>query len=169
MTRLRKPQLALIVLLLALAIGYGINALRSSGSAPGTARATAASTAPSTASSTASSTVGPPASASRGTLSSAASSAVRAEVPLSSLPAQVADTVALIRSNGPFPYSQDGVVFGNNEGYLPARPRGFYREYTVQTPGSADRGARRIITGADGQYYYTGDHYDSFFQVDTAR
>lgn len=91
--------------------------------------------------------------------------------PLSSLPAQAADTVRLIHAGGPFPHPRnDGVVFGNREAHLPARPRGFYHEYTVITPGKADRGMRRIVTGggppADPpEYYYTGDHYDSFCAV----
>lgn len=88
---------------------------------------------------------------------------------LSSLPAEATDTVRLVRRGGPFPYSQDGVVFGNREGVLPARSSGYYHEYTVQTPGSSDRGARRIVTGSQGEYYYTGDHYGSFVVVDVSR
>jgi guanyl-specific ribonuclease Sa len=92
-------------------------------------------------------------------------------VALSSLPSQAADTWKLIQSDGPFPYPRnDGVVFGNREGLLPQHNRGYYHEYTVPTPGSSTRGARRIITG-DGtkQVYYTGDHYKSFSAVDTNR
>jgi len=90
-------------------------------------------------------------------------------VALSSLPRQARDTVALIQAGGPYPYSRDGVVFGNNERRLPIKPRGYYHEYTVNTPGEGDRGARRIIMGENGEVYYTGDHYDSFVLVDVDR
>ncbi len=94
---------------------------------------------------------------------------MKGEVALSSLPPQAAQTVALIKKGGPFPYSQDGVVFDNNEHLLPSEPRGYYHEYTVDTPGASTRGTRRIITGRGGQYYYTGDHYDSFVRVDVTK
>ena len=80
----------------------------------------------------------------------------------SALPSQARDTLALIASGGPYPYKQDGVVWENREGRLPTQRRGYYHEYTVVTPGSPDRGARRIITGSDGAHYYTADHYGSF-------
>lgn len=80
----------------------------------------------------------------------------------SALPSQARDTLALIASGGPYPYKQDGVVWENREGRLPKQKRGYYHEYTVVTPGSPDRGARRIITGSDGAHYYTADHYGSF-------
>jgi ribonuclease T1 len=83
-------------------------------------------------------------------------------VQMGDLPPEAAATLALIETEGPFPYRQDGAVFQNREGLLPQRPAGHYREYTVETPGSDDRGARRIVTGADGERYYTDDHYDSF-------
>lgn len=86
-------------------------------------------------------------------------------VALSSLPVQARQTVALIQRDGPFRYSQDGVVYQNLERQLPIEPAGFYHEYTVPTPGSADRGTRRIVTGGDGQFYYTGDHYASFVRI----
>lgn len=81
------------------------------------------------------------------------------------LPAQAIDTLALIDAGGPFPFERDGAVFQNREGLLPARPLGFYREYTVITPGEPDRGARRIVMGADGVAFSTDDHYDSFAEV----
>jgi ribonuclease T1 len=81
------------------------------------------------------------------------------------LPAEARDTLKLIDQGGPFPYSRDGVVFGNFERILPAKERGYYREYTVKTPGESDRGARRIVTGKDGERYYTDDHYKSFRRV----
>jgi ribonuclease T1 len=78
------------------------------------------------------------------------------------LPPEALDTIALIDSGGPFPYARDGIVFQNREGLLPEAPPGYYQEYTVPTPGEADRGARRIVTGACGEQYYTDDHYQSF-------
>jgi ribonuclease T1 len=81
------------------------------------------------------------------------------------LPAEARDTLKLIDQGGPFPYSRDGVVFGNFERILPAKERGYYREYTVKTPGESDRGARRIVTGKGGERYYTDDHYKSFRRV----
>lgn len=84
-----------------------------------------------------------------------------ATVVLSDLPAQARRTVALIDAGGPYPYSRDGVVFANRERLLPRQVKGWYHEYTVRTPGSSDRGARRIITGRDGAMYYTDDHYET--------
>ena len=85
------------------------------------------------------------------------------------LPVEARDTLALIARGGPFPHRQDGSVFGNREKHLPAKPHGYYREYTVDAPGLDHRGARRIITAGQPpeMYYYTDDHYDSFrsFQV----
>jgi ribonuclease T1 len=88
-----------------------------------------------------------------------------ATVQRSQLPAEARQALTLIDKGGPFPYARDGVVFGNFEGLLPKHPRGYYHEYTVTTPGSRDRGARRIVTGQAGEIYYTDDHYDSFRAV----
>ncbi|MFF8728679.1 ribonuclease domain-containing protein [Streptomyces sp. NPDC015171] len=88
-----------------------------------------------------------------------------ATVRASRLPAEARGTLGLIDRGGPFPYSKDGAVFGNFEGHLPEHRRGYYHEYTVRTPGSADRGARRIVTGQGGEIYYTDDHYESFRAV----
>lgn len=88
---------------------------------------------------------------------------------LSGLPVQVGDTVRLVQRGGPYPYGRDGIEFGNREGLLPDESRGYYREYTVPTPGSDDRGARRVVTGSRDEYYYTGDHYGSFVVVDVSR
>ncbi|MER7582912.1 ribonuclease [Kitasatospora sp. NPDC097691] len=96
-----------------------------------------------------------------------AHAAVSGSVCLSALPPEAADTLDLIASDGPFPYSQDGVVFQNREHVLPSESYGYYHEYTVVTPGSPTRGARRIVTGQDYQEdYYTGDHYATFRLVD---
>ena len=95
----------------------------------------------------------------------AAAFAFQQDVSLGALPEQAKQTVALIKSNGPFPYPRDGAVFGNREGHLPKRERGYYREYTVKTPGAKDRGARRIVAGRGGELYYSDDHYRSFRKV----
>jgi ribonuclease T1 len=131
----RRPLLALIILILLLLIGYTIRAVNDHSNST-PSRPTSTTSAPSGVS-----------------------------VPLSSLPKEAARTVVLIAQGGPFPYHQDGVVYSNLERQLPAKPSGYYHEYTVQTPGSPDRGTRRIVTGKDGQFYYTGNHYQSFVQV----
>jgi ribonuclease T1 len=84
------------------------------------------------------------------------------EVRESALPAEARNTLALIRAGGPYRYSQDNQTFGNFERILPRKDRGYYREYTVPTPGESDRGARRIVAGDDGEKYYTDDHYETF-------
>lgn len=81
----------------------------------------------------------------------------------SALPSQAHDTLDLIEQGGPYPYSQDGTVFQNREGVLPSQSSGYYHEYTVITPGSSTRGARRIVTGEETREdYYTADHYATF-------
>ena len=87
------------------------------------------------------------------------------EIAVSQLPPEARETLMLIRQGGPFPYARDGIVFSNREGLLPGRPRGYYREYTVPTPGAHNRGARRIIAGGGGEYWYTADHYRSFQRI----
>jgi ribonuclease T1 len=133
--RARRPLVALLALVAALGVGYGVQACSSA------AHHTA----------------------------STSTAHLRVE-PLSALPPEAATTVHLIQDGGPFPYpDNDGVVFHNFEHVLPSEPDGYYHEYTVPTPGSPDRGARRIITGAHGEYWYTGDHYESFVRVDVSR
>lgn len=90
-------------------------------------------------------------------------------VGLSSLPPEADRTWRLIEQDGPFPYRKDGSVFGNREGLLPRKGSAYYREYTVPTPGSDDRGARRLVTGSADELYYTSDHYSSFVVVDTEK
>ena len=84
------------------------------------------------------------------------------------LPPEAITTLELIERGGPFPYERDGTTFQNRERLLPDRPRGYYREYTVETPGSHDRGARRIVAGGQPPevYYYTDDHYRSFRRLE---
>ncbi len=87
------------------------------------------------------------------------------------LPPEAVATLEQIERGGPFPYERDGSVFQNRERHLPDQPRGYYREYTVATPGARDRGARRIVTGGQPPevYYYTDDHYRSFRRVEIER
>jgi ribonuclease T1 len=87
------------------------------------------------------------------------------EVSAAQLPAEARTTIALIRKGGPFPYAKDGAIFGNREGQLPKEKRGYYKEYTVKTPGERTRGARRIVAGAGGELYYTEDHYSHFRRI----
>ena len=87
------------------------------------------------------------------------------EIRAGQLPAEALATLELIRKGGPYPYAKDGAVFGNREGILPKQKRGYYREYTVKTPGQRTRGARRIVAGKPGEYYYTEDHYNHFSRI----
>lgn len=98
---------------------------------------------------------------------------IPSEVRVDELPAEALHTLALIKRGGPFPYRRDGTAFRNREKRLPLQPRGYYTEYTVTTPHSRDRGARRIVAGrgeardpaTSGEYYYTDDHYNTFRRI----
>jgi len=83
-------------------------------------------------------------------------------VNIAELPREARQTIALIKKGGPYPYKKDGAVFGNFEHRLPLHERGYYKEFTVRSPGTRDRGARRIILGRAGELYYTDDHYETF-------
>jgi ribonuclease T1 len=87
------------------------------------------------------------------------------EVALAQLPREARQTLEAIKRGGPFAFERDGVVFGNYERHLPPRERGYYREYTVPTPGQRSRGARRIVAGGPAEYYYSDDHYRSFRRI----
>ena len=87
------------------------------------------------------------------------------EIELAQLPHEARQTLAAIKRGGPFASERDGVVFGNYERHLPSRERGYYREYTVPTPGQRSRGARRIVAGGPAEYYYSDDHYRSFRRI----
>jgi ribonuclease T1 len=91
--------------------------------------------------------------------------ATQRDISVESLPKEARATLALVKQGGPFPYRKDGSTFGNREKHLPVKARGYYREYTVPTPGARDRGARRIVAGRGGEYYYTDDHYNSFRRI----
>jgi len=86
-------------------------------------------------------------------------------IQVADLPPEAAETLSLIDAGGPYPYDSDGITFQNREDILPAHDEGYYKEYTVETPGSDDRGARRIVTGSNGEFYWTDDHYSSFSRI----
>jgi ribonuclease T1 len=89
----------------------------------------------------------------------------QSDIRVEKLPPEARATLALVRHGGPYPHAQDGRLFGNREKRLPLRAQGYYREYTVQTPGARDRGARRIVAGNGGEFYYSEDHYRSFSRI----
>lgn len=86
-------------------------------------------------------------------------------IAVAELPVEARDTLRAIKQGGPFAYPRDGVVFNNFEQVLPKRQRGYYHEYTVKTPGTHNRGVRRIISGETNEYYYTADHYQTFIRI----
>jgi len=88
-----------------------------------------------------------------------------AEIDAASLPPEARETIRLIRKGGPFPYARDGITFSNREGLLPKQKRGYYREYTVKTPGDRTRGARRIVAGSAGELFYSDDHYQHLKRI----
>jgi ribonuclease T1 len=158
--RTRRPLLALLLLGVLLVAGYVVSAIRSDSPGPSGSGPVVAATA-----SRSPATQGPVAGAS-GSAGPARGADGLATVRSSDLPPQARQVLRLIDAGGPFPYAQDGTVFGNVERLLPAHPRGWYHEYTVPTPGSRDRGARRIIAGQDRARYYTTDHYESFARIE---
>ncbi len=93
------------------------------------------------------------------------SDSATSQVRLDELPKEAHKTLTLIKQGGPFPYKRDGTTFGNFERRLPRKERGYYKEYTVPTPGARDRGARRIVAGREREYYYTDDHYQTFRRI----
>ena len=111
--------------------------------------------------------------AAAGATASAGRAAPLGEIAAPALPVEARATLARIKAGGPFAYAKDGSVFGNRERLLPPRSRGYYREYTVKTPGERSRGARRIVAGSggsgdarsSGEYYYSDDHYNSFRRI----
>jgi ribonuclease T1 len=100
-----------------------------------------------------------------GGISAARERSVVHEVPIAQLPPEARRTLDLVKKGGPFPYKKDGTTFGNRERRLPQHEHGYYREYTVPTPGAKDRGPRRIVAGRNAEYYYTQDHYETFRRI----
>lgn len=100
-----------------------------------------------------------------GLLAACGAASDRGEIARAALPPEARETLERIGRGGPFPYRQDGTTFHNRERLLPPGSRGYYREYTVPTPGRSDRGARRIVVGTGGERYYTDDHYRSFKRI----
>ncbi|GGD53802.1 ribonuclease domain-containing protein [Pseudoxanthomonas indica] len=113
---------------------------------------------------TAPATLPPPAAANPSAGNRSAAGAPAADALPTYLPPEARQTLELIARGGPYPHRQDGSVFGNREGRLPRQPKGYYHEYTVDTPNLGHRGARRIVTGGNppAEFYYSDDHYDSF-------
>jgi ribonuclease T1 len=138
MSRGRAWSAALAILLVAVAIGALAGGLLGSGAPPGST-ASPAGTGP----------TGPG----------------QPEIAWSALPPEARTTLDRIAAGGPFPYAADGATFENRERRLPLRPAGTYREYTVETPGSADRGSRRIVVATTGDAWWTPDHYATFFRI----
>jgi ribonuclease T1 len=101
----------------------------------------------------------------RGEVTASAAKPGISQIAAADLPREARETLGLIKRGGPFSYSKDGSAFNNRERLLPLRSRGYYREYTVPVPGARDRGARRIIAGSAGEYYYTDDHYATFRRI----
>ncbi|GAA2826025.1 ribonuclease domain-containing protein [Kitasatospora sp. CM 4170] len=169
MTSRNRLPARLAVLLCALVAAAGCTGADHSATATATATATAASAATATAPRPSA----PRPSAPRTTAATPAPAGTwvptdpaLADVCRTRLPAQALDTLGLIARGGPYPYRSDGIVFENRENRLPRKASGYYHEYTVVTPGSADRGARRVVTGGSGEQYWTADHYDSFQEID---
>jgi ribonuclease T1 len=137
----RAKSLVGVVVAVAALIGIGVPALEEDSAAPATTSTSATTTAPHA-----------------GAGSSPTATSEEAEA--------IAGVLAAIDSGEPLPYEEDGQTFQNREGLLPSQPIGYYSEYTVETPGSPDRGARRLVIGDGGETYYTDDHYASFTRID---
>ncbi|MFF8769154.1 ribonuclease domain-containing protein [Kitasatospora sp. NPDC015120] len=167
--------LAVLLCAIAAAVGY----VASDGAGDGTPTAAATSTGPAAASGTptapkpsAPKPSAPKPSAPAGTAPAGAATGwvptdpAMADVCRTTLPGQALDTLGLIAKGGPYPYRSDGIVFENRESRLPRKASGYYHEFTVVTPGSADRGTRRVVTGDSGEQYWTADHYGTFQEID---
>ncbi|WP_030233566.1 ribonuclease [Streptomyces sp. NRRL S-350] len=172
MTSRKNPLVVVAVLILAVMAGAGyLLADKGSGHPKAAASPTAAAAGPSTSGTSGPKPSAPKPSPPRGGPSAPAGTWVPADpaladVCLTKLPSQAQDTVGLIAKGGPYPYSRDGIVFENRESRLPKKAGGYYHEYTVVTPGSDDRGTRRVVTGNSGEEYWSGDHYATFQEID---
>ncbi|MFH8383168.1 ribonuclease [Kitasatospora sp. NPDC018058] len=164
MTRSKSPLVVVAVLILAVLAGAGYLLAGRGGSSHPKAAASAATTAakPSAPKPSPPSGGGTPASGG----SWVPADPALADVCRTKLPSQAQDTLTLIAKNGPYPYNRDGIVFENRESRLPKKADGYYHEFTVVTPGSNDRGTRRVVTGGSGEQYWSPDHYATFQEID---
>ncbi|MFJ9440415.1 ribonuclease [Kitasatospora sp. NPDC101235] len=177
MTNRRNPIVVVAVLILAVLAGVGYLLAGRGSSHPKAAAspATAATAGPSASGSTAPKPAAPkptPPAGGAATNPAAAGTWVPtdpalADVCRTKLPSQAVDTLTLIAKGGPYPYNRDGIVFENRESRLPKKTDGYYHEYTVVTPGSNDRGTRRVVTGDSGEQYWSADHYATFQEIDS--
>ncbi|MER7754226.1 ribonuclease [Kitasatospora sp. NPDC097643] len=168
MTRRKSPLVVAVLILtvVALLAGVGYLLTNNKGSSKPKAAATATTGATATATGAA-----PKPSAPRSTPPAPAGTWVPADPALADvcrtkLPSQAQDTLGLIAKGGPYPYNRDGIVFENRESRLPKKADGYYHEFTVVTPGSNDRGTRRVVTGTAGEQYWSPDHYTTFQEID---
>ncbi|MEU3570423.1 ribonuclease [Kitasatospora sp. NPDC036755] len=175
MTNRKNPLVVVAVLILALVAGVGY-LLTDKGSSHPKAAASATATAAAQASGSAapkpSAPKPTPPAGGAGTTPAPAGTWVptdpaMADVCRTKLPSQAVDTLTLIAKGGPYPYSRDGIVFENRESRLPKKSGGYYHEFTVVTPGSNDRGTRRVVTGEAGEQYWSADHYATFQEIDS--
>ncbi|MET8622896.1 ribonuclease [Kitasatospora sp. NPDC004669] len=157
MTRSKSPLVVVAVLILAVLAGAGYLLAGKGGSSHPKAAASAATTA-------AKPSAPKPSPPSGGSWVPA--DPALADVCRTKLPSQAQDTLTLIAKNGPYPYNRDGIVFENRESRLPKKADGYYHEFTVLTPGSNDRGTRRVVTGGAGEQYWSPDHYATFQEID---
>ncbi|MBD0673360.1 ribonuclease [Streptomyces sp. CBMA156] len=177
MTNRRNPLVAVAVLILALLAGAGYLLTDTGSSHP---KAAASPTAAATAGASTSGSAAPKPSAPKpsppaggvGTAPAPAGTWVptdpaMADVCRTKLPSQAVETLTLIAKGGPYPYNRDGIVFENRESRLPRKGGDYYHEYTVVTPGSNDRGTRRVVTGTSGEQYWSADHYATFQEIDS--
>ncbi|MFD8754686.1 ribonuclease [Kitasatospora sp. NPDC059577] len=168
MTSRKNPLVVVAVLILVVLAGVGY-LLANGGS--GHPKAAASPSAATRAGSSAPKSSAPKPSPPAGGAPSAAGTWVPADPALADvcrtkLPSQAQDTLGLIAKGGPYPYNRDGIVFENRESRLPKKADGYYHEFTVVTPGSGDRGTRRVVTGTSGEQYWSADHYATFQEID---
>ncbi|MET8539691.1 ribonuclease [Kitasatospora sp. NPDC004799] len=173
MTNRRNPLVVVAVLLLALLAGVGYLLAGNQGSDHPKAGASATAGATASGSATSKPSAPKPTPPAGGATTPAPAGTwvptdpAMADVCRSKLPSQAVDTLGLIAKGGPYPYSRDGIVFENRESRLPRKAEGYYHEYTVVTPGSNDRGTRRVVTGNSGEQYWSADHYATFQEIDS--
>ncbi|MFJ6616130.1 ribonuclease [Kitasatospora sp. NPDC091335] len=175
MTNRRNPLVVVAVLILALLAGAGYLLTNTGSSHP---KAAASPTAAATAGASTSGSAAPKPSAPKPSPPAGATAPApagtwvptdpaMADVCRTKLPSQAVDTLTLIAKGGPYPYNRDGIVFENRESRLPRKGGDYYHEYTVVTPGSNDRGTRRVVTGTSGEQYWSADHYATFQEIDS--